>query len=127
MNARLPKSKTKAGLPGRQKSTRGVAHSNAQRAQKVLPSQPNSPSVTVLEFPPPDYLLEMARGEPSQKLLQEYAESIRTLRDEKGFTFREIAEWLTEHGVEADHNAVYRVYTKEMSEDQVAALEREEA
>jgi transposase-like protein len=37
------------------------------------------------------------------------------LRD-KGFSYREIAQWLSEHGVHADHNAVYRVYHNNISD-----------
>jgi transposase-like protein len=41
---------------------------------------------------------------------------------EKGFSYREIAEWLSDRGVEVDHNAVYRVYTNSLS-DHEAYLE----
>jgi hypothetical protein len=88
-----------------------------------------SDTITVLEFPPPDVLAEAARREVNRKALDEYSEAISVLRDEKGFSFREIAEWLTENGVEADYNAVYRVYTKGMSDDEehdVALREAEE-
>ena len=37
---------------------------------------------------------------------------IGVLRDGKGFTFGEIAEWLTTRGVSCDHRAVYRVYVR---------------
>ena len=89
--------------------------------------QPGGVSVIHLEFPPPDYLLEQARGETNRKLLQDYRDTIRVLRDEKGFSFREIADWLTENGVEADYNSVYRVYTKGMSDEQVLEAERRDA
>jgi hypothetical protein len=46
--------------------------------------------------------------------LSDYSAVIQTLRDEKNFTFREIAQWLEGHHVLADHNAVYREYTKGM-------------
>ena len=81
--------------------------------------------MTRLEFPPPDYLLELARGEANRKLLQDYRETINTLRDEKGFSFREIADWLTQNGVETDYNSVYRAYTKGMPEELVAQLDQE--
>ena len=73
--------------------------------------------------------MEEARKEPNRKLLQDYGEVISLLRDAKDFSFREIAEWLTENGVDADYNAVYRVYTKGMSENEerdVALREAEE-
>ena len=62
-------------------------------------------------------LLERAEQESTRRALAEYSEVIRTLRDEKNFTFREIAEWLKDYNVEADHNAVYREYTKGMPEE----------
>lgn len=92
--------------------------------QKAAPA-PSGVTVVHLEFPPPDYLLEEALKEPNRKLLQDYRETISVLRDNKGFSFREIAEWLTQNGVDADYNAVYRVYTKGLPEDVVAALDNE--
>jgi hypothetical protein len=82
-------------------------------------------TVTPLDFPPPNELLEQARGETNRKLLQEYAETIRLLRDEKGFSFREIGDWLTQRGIEANNNDVYRVYTKGLPDHQVEELENE--
>ena len=103
----------------------------AEPSQATLPvvnaAWAAKPSVAVLEFPPPHYLLERARGETNRKLLQDYLEVIQTLRDEKGFSFREIAEWLSKNGVDADYNAVYRAYTKYLSDTEVAQLDQEEA
>jgi len=62
----------------------------------------------------PDELLGRAEMEPVRRALSEYNAVIRTLRDEKNFTFREIANWLLSHHVLTDHNAVYREYTKGM-------------
>ena len=47
---------------------------------------------------------------PNRKLLFAYTKAIRTMRDQKGMTFREIADWLCANGVGCNHNAVYRVY-----------------
>jgi hypothetical protein len=58
--------------------------------------------------------LELAEREPDQREVADYIETIRTLR-RKGFSFREIAEWFTEQNIHADHNAVYRIYTKLMT------------
>ena len=66
-------------------------------------------------MPPPDLLLRAAEQEPDFQTLSAYVDSVRTLRD-KGFSYREIADWLSERGVEADHNAVYRVYTNSLSD-----------
>jgi hypothetical protein len=62
------------------------------------------------DFPPPEVLLNLAKAEEMRARVGNYAETIRVLRDEKNFTFRRIAAWLTENGVPADHNTVYRVY-----------------
>lgn len=80
----------------------------------------------------PDTLADIARQEPIRRELSDFGEAITVLRDEKKFTFREIAKWLQGHGIEADHNAVYREYTRGMP-DEVAhgealadeAMERE--
>jgi hypothetical protein len=49
------------------------------------------------------------------RILEDYVDAIRILREKK-FTFREIAEWLKEHfDIPADHNSVWRAYTKHMS------------
>ena len=80
--------------------------------------------VTHQEFPPPDFLLNEARKEVNRKLIESYIHTIRLLRHDKGFSFREIADWLTENGVEADYNAVYRVYTKGLPEGDVADLDQ---
>ena len=80
-------------------------------------------NVRQVELPPPDYLLEEAKKERNKKLLLDYSDTICLLRDEKGFTFREIAEWLTVNGVDTDHNAVYRAYIKGMPEEMVAQLD----
>jgi hypothetical protein len=92
------------------------------------PSEPASAHVNHLECPPPDILAQEAMKEPNRKLLQDYRETISILRKDKGFSFREIADWLTQNGIAADFNAVYRVYTKGMSaeeENEVAQAEAE--
>ena len=78
-----------------------------------------------LEMPPPDALLREAEEEPNYRDLSEYCPVIATLRG-KGFSYREIAEWLSERGVELDHNAVYRLYTRNMP-DHEAKMEDQEA
>jgi hypothetical protein len=74
-----------------------------------------------VEHPPPHFVAEAARGEINPRLVGDYVEAIGILRDQKRFTFREIAQWLTERfGIEADHNAVYRAYTRGMPEHEAA-------
>jgi len=81
--------------------------------------------VVQLEMPPPDALLREAEEEPNYRDLSEYCPVIATLRG-KGFSYREIAEWLSKRGVDLDHNAVYRLYTRNMS-DHEAKMEDQEA
>jgi hypothetical protein len=61
--------------------------------------------------PPPDLVLHEAEQEPNRCFLRDYVDAIRTLRG-KGFSFRQIAEWLGDRGVTADHNGVYREYRR---------------
>ena len=78
-----------------------------------------------LEMPQPEALLREAEEEPNYRDLSEYCPVIATLRG-KGFSYREVAEWLSERGVELDHNVVYRLYTRNMS-DREAKMEDQEA
>jgi hypothetical protein len=74
------------------------------------------PPRTEISMPPPEWLFREAEQEPDFRALSAYVDSIRTLRD-KGFSYREIAHWLSERGIDVDHNAVYRVYTNSLSDD----------
>ena len=65
-------------------------------------------------MPPPELLFRQAEQEPDFRALSAYVDSIHMLRD-KGFSYREIANWLSDRGVDVDHNAVYRVYTNSLS------------
>jgi hypothetical protein len=111
-------------------------NSKAKPAKRSLPRTQSLPApspasavtevrVVQLEMPPPDALLRQAEEEPNYRDLSEYCPVIATLRG-KGFSYREIAEWLSERGVELDHNAVYRLYTRNMS-DHEAKMEDQEA
>jgi len=79
----------------------------------IISHGPNG-EITVLPFP--EDLLREAEQEPNYQELDEYSDTIETLR-EKGFSYREIAEWLKKRGVDIDHNAVYRIYTKFMTKE----------
>jgi hypothetical protein len=61
----------------------------------------------------PQQLQAEAQKEPRRRGLDDYRETIRLLKEEKGFSLREIAAWLQERGVNVDHNAVWRAYSKE--------------
>jgi hypothetical protein len=99
-------------------------------SSKKTPLKSVSPTASVssteavtLSMPPPEEVFREAEQEPDFRTLSAYVDSIQTLRD-KGFSYREIAKWLSERGVEADHNAVYRVFTNSLS-DYEAHLESE--
>ncbi len=60
----------------------------------------------------PQKLRIEAEKEPPRRGLQDYFEAIRVLKEDKGFSLREIAAWLQQRGLNADHNAVWRAYIK---------------
>jgi hypothetical protein len=60
----------------------------------------------------PQQLRAEAEKEPRRRDLEDYRETIRVLKEEKGFTFREIAAWFQQRGVSIDHNAAWRAYSK---------------
>jgi hypothetical protein len=96
-------------------------------SQPVAAAEPGHVSTERLDYPPPEYVAEMARGEPNVRLVEDYTEAIEILRDEKRLTFREIAEWLQQKfGIEADHNAVWRAYTKGLPENEAVAAAHED-
>jgi hypothetical protein len=63
-------------------------------------------------------MLEEAEAEANQRELADYRDTISLLR-QKGFSFREIGKFLSKRGVFADHNAVYRIYTKFMTPEEM--------
>jgi hypothetical protein len=69
------------------------------------------------DFPSPGALLKEAKKERKRVLLMEHIETINILRDEKKFTFRAIAEWLSQKGIKVDHSAVYRTYLAAIPEE----------
>jgi hypothetical protein len=60
----------------------------------------------------PQQLRAEAEKEPSRRGLEDYSGAIRVLKEDKGFSFREIAAWLQQRGLNTDHNAVWRAYSK---------------
>ncbi len=57
-------------------------------------------------------ILAAAKAAPAKVQLEDHREAVYRLRD-KGFTWREIADFLTEQGVPTDHTRVYRTFGKE--------------
>ena len=60
---------------------------------------------------PDDAILRDAQTAPAKGGLEPHREAIQVLRD-KGYSWREIAQFLTERGVATDHTAVYRFFTR---------------
>ena len=67
--------------------------------------------------PDPADVLFDAQSEPSRRPVQEYMDAIVELRESKGFSFREIAEWISKNAVTTDHNTVYREYKKHQKKE----------
>jgi len=82
-------------------------------------------SSTEATLPPPERLLEMAMDEADRRILDDYADTIRVLRDDKRFSFREIAQWLGAKGIQTDHNTVYRAYRKHLPPEAAEKLDQE--
>jgi leucyl aminopeptidase (aminopeptidase T) len=59
----------------------------------------------------PQQVLAEAVQEPRRHGLADYQEAIRVLKEEKEFSFREIAVWLQQRGLKVDHNAVWRAHS----------------
>jgi hypothetical protein len=79
--------------------------------------QPPVTAVAQSDCLPPDAFLAEAMKEPKRILLMDFIGTIKTLRDEKKFTFRAIAEWFGQRGIETDHSAVYRAYLAAIPEE----------
>ena len=95
------------------KSSRG-------KAKTTAPAEPRNGGHSIAEsgVPERDAFFEQAMQEPKRKLVADHTGTIRVLRNEKRFTFRQIAEWLTARGIETDHSAVYRAYLASIPPEQ---------
>jgi len=65
-------------------------------------------------LPDPNELLDEALAEPDKHYLIPYRQTIHELRA-RNFSYRQIAEWLNQRGLNVDHNAIYREHTKHMT------------
>lgn len=63
----------------------------------------------------PEQLLQAALKAPDKDLLRPHLGPICVLRD-KGYSWREISEFLAEKGIQADHTKIFRLFTKHRSE-----------
>jgi hypothetical protein len=103
-------SKKRSKIPAKKSLPKSASVSASATPAEVI----NVPPKTAISMPAPECLFQLAEQEPDFRTLSAYVDSIQMLRD-KGFSYRDIAHWLSEHGVDADHNAVYRVYTNSLS------------
>jgi hypothetical protein len=71
----------------------------------------------------PQQLLAQAEKEPSRRGLEEYADTIRVLKEDKGFSYREIAAWFQQRGLNVDHNAVWRTYSRTLPRSTGSAMD----
>jgi len=81
------------------------------------------------EWDPSDIAM-IAEREDDKKPAETHIHAIQILRDQKNFSFREIAEWLLSFNVKTDSNSVYRAYMNHavescQSRDELAEIERE--
>ena len=106
-----------------------IPQPQAATISEEYPIQIEGPNGESIAMPPPEALLMEAEQELNYNDFSAYSEVIRTLRN-KRFSYREIAEWLSDRGVPVDHNAVYRIYTKGLTDfdavKEAAEVDREE-
>ena len=100
--------------PAKSKNTKAKPAVSEQRKSAVE----SAPTKHENDVPEPNAFLEEAKREPKRKVITDHIETINVLRNDKRFTFREIAEWLTAKGFETDHSAVYRAYMAAVPEEQ---------
>ena len=91
----------------------------SQRSRSTAPkiAERLIPSVIQADALPPEAFLEEAKKEAKRSLLMDHIQTIKALREQKRFTFRGIAKWLGERGIETDHSAVYRTYLAAIPEE----------
>ena len=87
-----------------------ITKSKSKAVATAIADKPPITAVVKSDCPAPEAFLEEAKKEPKRILLMDYIATINTLRLEKKFTFRAIADWLGQRGIETDHSAVYRAY-----------------
>ena len=85
-----------------------IGKSNDKVAEEAVKSAGDSTSQS--DALPGEAFLQEAEKEPKRILLVDHINTITTLRDKKRLTFRAIAEWFGERGIETDQGAIYRAY-----------------
>ena len=58
-----------------------------------------------------DQILADAQAAPPKPRLEDFGEAVRELRG-KGYTWRDVADFLNERGVQTDHTRVYRTFVR---------------
>ena len=92
-----------------------------QKNKAVEPQPPSTGSVP----PSPEKLMELAINEYDRRVLDDYMDVIRVLKDDKRFAFREIAKWFQGHGIQTDHMSVYRAYRRTLPPEMAEQLDQE--
>lgn len=89
-----------------------MKNKSTKSKEKTAAESVQPPSATTMQTEPlPDEaFLADAEKEPKRILLADHRRTIITLRDKKRLTFRAIAQWFAERGLETDQSAVYRAY-----------------
>ena len=81
-----------------------------KKSGKAADKKPAVATATGPVVPEAEAFLEEAKREAKRVLLMDHMDTIKVLREQKKFSFRAIAIWLTGRGIETDHSSVYRVY-----------------
>lgn len=72
----------------------------------------------------PEKILAAAKAAKPKVQIEEYRDAVNVLRD-KGYTWREIADFLNQQGVQTDHTRVYRTFGKAIKESHTSSREVE--
>lgn len=75
-------------------------------------------------IPSVNELLEQVAEEPNFFDLAEYWPVIEQLRN-KGFSYREVAKWLSGRGIEVSYGAIYRLCTRRLSDEEKEMADRD--
>lgn len=90
---------------------------------KKLQSSPETPGPIPATIPDPVALAEAAKKEKRIIAARDYIQTINILRDQKSFSFREIAAWFNERGLPLDNNEIYRAYMATVDPVEKQAME----
>lgn len=93
------------------------------KKNKKLESGPKTPAQPAATIPDPAALAEEAQKESRIIAARDYIKTINILRDQKSYSFRDIAAWFNERGVPLDNNEIYRAYMATVDPIEKQAME----